>query len=209
MTLRDSGRRPHCRIMDSIIVPIPHPANCAFRLFSCGRRRYSSLAGWINWPFEKWRFRTTLLSISFYVYPRNVGLASRISMTNKFVFSGFALAVFVFSCQLALASPGCSQFRGLATDSTKGPGGERVGAKFNKGDRLIVKVHEGREKFGVNLQQYSSPDGPIRDLTDDASEDFAYTVPANTDDFIYLNFGGPFRGMIVIWGCTPAPIDGH
>jgi hypothetical protein len=127
-------------------------------------------------------------------------------MTKHFAFLGFAMSVLVLSDQSALASAGCSEFRGLATDSTKGEGGHRVGAGFNKGDRLSIAIHQdpSHESFAANLLQYSSPDGPILALTEDSGGSFAYVVPANTADFIYLNFGGLNRGMSVTWGCTPA-----
>lgn len=33
---------------------------------------------------------------------------------------------------------------------------------------------------------------------------FTYTVPANTGDFIYLNFDSVNKGMIVTWCCATA-----
>lgn len=108
------------------------------------------------------------------------------------------------SCS-AFASPGCSRFGGIAGYQTKGEGGERAGHGFSKGDTLSVTIHQaaGQMKQTVNLLQYASPDGPFRALTDDTSESFTYTVPAPTDDFIYLNLSSPLPGVIVIWGCTP------
>jgi hypothetical protein len=106
----------------------------------------------------------------------------------------------------ARASAGCSEFHGLADDQTKGEGGSRVGHGFSKGDTLTVTIQEDphQVRYTANLLQYTSPDGPSHALVEDTHDGFTYTVPANTGDFIYLNFGGPWPGMIVIWGCKAA-----
>jgi hypothetical protein len=106
----------------------------------------------------------------------------------------------------ALASAGCSAFYGRADDQTRGEGGNRVGAGFSKGDTLVITIHNAPGMMGqsVNLLQYTSPDGPFHTLVQDTSDDFTYTVPASTSDFIYLNFGGVNKGTIVTWCCTPA-----
>jgi hypothetical protein len=115
------------------------------------------------------------------------------------------LATILAASRPATASPGCSAFRGAVNDQTKGEGGDRVGHGFSKGDTLTVTIHQGpgQMKKSVNLLEYSSPDGPFRALTEDTYESFVYTVPTNTGDFIYLNFGGTLLGMTVTWGCTP------
>jgi hypothetical protein len=107
----------------------------------------------------------------------------------------------------ALASEGCGAFNGRADDQTKGEGGNRVGAGFSKGDIITATIYQdpGQKRMTVNLLEYASPNGPFRALVKDTSDSFTYTVPANTGDFIYLNFGGPLPGMIVTWSCTPAP----
>jgi len=106
----------------------------------------------------------------------------------------------------ALASAGCSAFYGRADDQTKGEGGNRVGAGFSKGDMLVITIHNAPGMMGqsVNLLQYTSPDGPSHALVQDTSDSFAYTVPASTNDFIYLNLGSVNKGTIVTWCCTPA-----
>ncbi len=106
----------------------------------------------------------------------------------------------------ALASTGCNAFQGRVDDQTKSEGGKRVGHGFSQGDTLTITIHQSPDqmKETVNLMEYASPDGPFRALTKDISESFAYTVPASTGDFIYLNFGGVLPGMIVTWRCTPA-----
>jgi len=106
----------------------------------------------------------------------------------------------------ALAAEGCHEFQGRVDDQTKGEGGSRTGAGFSKGDRLMVTVYEppGSGKEGINLLEYASPDGPFHELTEDVSDSFTYTVPKNTNDFIYLNFSGAMRGMVVSWSCAPA-----
>lgn len=116
-----------------------------------------------------------------------------------------ALATVLTASWPALASPGCSTFGGIAGYQTKGEGGDRAGHGFSKGDTLAVTIHQvpGQMKQTANLSQYASPDGPFRALTDDTSENFTYTVPARTNDFIYLNFGSALPGVIVTWGCTP------
>jgi hypothetical protein len=108
-----------------------------------------------------------------------------------------------------LASEGCSAFYGRADDQTKGEGGNRVGAGFSKGDTLAVTISNapGMMKQSANLLQYTSPDGPSHALIEDTSDSFSYTVPANTTDFIYLNFGGVNKGTIVTWCCAPATND--
>ncbi len=80
-----------------------------------------------------------------------------------------------------------------------------MGAGFNKGDALTVTIHEdpSQMKATVNLLQYALPDGPFHALVKDTSDSFTYMVPENTSDFIYLNFGGLFKGMIVTWSCVP------
>ncbi len=107
----------------------------------------------------------------------------------------------------ALASEGCSAFRGMATDSTKGPSGNRVGAGFSKGDTLVITRSDapGMLKPSINLLEYGSPSGPSRAITEATSDSFTYTVPANTRDFIYLNLGSVNKDMIVTWTCAPAP----
>ena len=116
------------------------------------------------------------------------------------------LATMFAASQPAIASEGCSAFRGSVNDQTKGEGGNRVGAGFSKGDALKVTIHQAPDqmKETVNLLEYASPDGPFRALTTDTSESFVYTVPANTSESIYLNFSGALPGMTVTWGCTPA-----
>jgi hypothetical protein len=111
----------------------------------------------------------------------------------------------------AHASSGCSEFRGSVDDQTKGEGGSRVGEGFGKGDTLTVTIDQapGHARVAVNLLEYASPDGPFRALVEDRSDSFTYRVPAPTRDFIYLNFSGPWPGMIVTWGCTPATIGGQ
>lgn len=115
------------------------------------------------------------------------------------------LATILAASRPAIASTGCSAFRGAVDDQTRGEGGHRVGHKFSKGDTLTVTIHQApsQTKEDVNLLEYASPDGPFRALTEDTSESFSYSVPANTGDFIYLNFSGALPGMIVTWGCTP------
>jgi hypothetical protein len=121
-------------------------------------------------------------------------------------FGAFAAASIVSGP--AHASTGCSEFRGRVDDQTKGEGGSRVGEGFSKGDTLTVTVHEapGKKPMMVNLLRYASPNGPFTALVEDTSEDFTYTVPASTGDFIYLNFSGPWPGVIVTWGCRPAKV---
>ena len=127
-------------------------------------------------------------------------------MSGKHFAVGLAAlaAALIASCP-ALASVGCSNFYGMVNDRTKGEGGKRVGHGFSKGDTLTVTIHQAPDqmKETANLLQYASPDGPFRALTEDTSERFTYTVPASTSDFIYLNFGGVLRGVVVTWGCTP------
>ena len=103
------------------------------------------------------------------------------------------------------ASVGCSDFRGRVDDQTKGPGGNRVGDGFSKGDTLAVTIHQAanQRKITANLLEYASPEGPFRALTRDESESFIYKVPANTRDFIYLNIGIVLPEMFVAWSCTP------
>lgn len=128
-------------------------------------------------------------------------------MTQKHLAVGLTALATVLTASLpALASPGCSTFGGIADYQIKGEGGERAGHGFSKGDTLAVTIHQapGQMKQTANLLQYTSPDGPFRALTDDSSESFTYTVPARTDDFIYLNLGSPLPGVIVTWGCTPS-----
>ena len=103
---------------------------------------------------------------------------------------------------------GCSEFRGYADDQTKGPGGNRAAAGFNAGDMLAVTIYQppGQTRQTVGLLQYTSPDeGPKREVVEETSDSFTYTVPENTNDIIYLNFGRALWGMTVMWGCTPAP----
>jgi hypothetical protein len=109
------------------------------------------------------------------------------------------LAISLIASCPAFASAGCSAFYGRADDQTKGEGGSRTGAGFSKGDTLKVTVYEdpGQTKTTANLLEYASPDGPFRALVKDTPDSFTYTVPESTGDTIYLNFGGPFRGMIV------------
>ena len=110
----------------------------------------------------------------------------------------------------ALASAGCRAFQGGVDDQTRGEGVSRVGAGFSKGDTLTVTIRQAPERIKGQIKQtaglleYASPDGPFRALTEETSESFVYTVPANTTDFIYLNFGGVLPGTIVTWNCTPA-----
>lgn len=129
------------------------------------------------------------------------------------------LKVVVFLCVLAtpliasagaIASAGCSAFRGSEDDQTKGEGGSRVGAGFSKGDMLTVTIFEapGQMRETVGLLEYASPQGPFRALVKETSDSFTYTVPARTRDFIYLNMGGPWPGMVVTWSCTSATSGG-
>lgn len=105
-----------------------------------------------------------------------------------------------------LAKDGCPAFHGMATGATKGEGGNRVGAGFNKGDTLAIEIYNapGAAKASADILQYSSPDGPFRAITEWVSDSFTYTVPRKTGDFIYLNFSAVNQGMIVSWCCTPA-----
>ena len=118
----------------------------------------------------------------------------------------YILAISLIASRPAFASTGCGAFYGTADDQTKGEGGSRTGTGFSKGDTLKVTISEdpGQMKTTANLLQYASPDGPFRALVKDTPDSFTYTVPENTSDTIYLNFGGPFRGMIVKWNCVPA-----
>lgn len=104
----------------------------------------------------------------------------------------------------AISPTGCRAFRGAVDHQTKGEGGNRVGHGFSKGDTLTITIHQAPDqmKEGANLLEYASPDGPFRAVTEDTSESFTYTVPANTGDFIYLNFSGALPGMTVTWDCT-------
>jgi len=94
----------------------------------------------------------------------------------------------------------------MVNDQTKGPGGSRVGAGFNKGDTLTVAIYDRPDlkKVTVNLLQYTSPDGPFHVIVKDTSDNFTYTVPENTRDFIYINFSGAYPGMTVTWSCASA-----
>ena len=122
------------------------------------------------------------------------------------LFAVFVLATTTIVSWPALASEGCSAFRGGVDHQTKGQGGDRVGHGFDKGDTLTITIHQSQDqlKVGVNLLEYASPNGPFRALTEDNPTSFAYTVPAKTGDYIYLNFGGALPGMTVTWSCTPA-----
>lgn len=131
------------------------------------------------------------------------------------VFAGYRIALGILAILSAVSSPalasaGCSAFRGGVDNQTRGEGGNRVGAGFSKGDRLAVTIRQApgqfkdRMKQTAGLLEYALPDGPFRGLTEDKSESFAYTVPANTGDFIYLNLGGVLPSTIVTWNCTPA-----
>ena len=106
----------------------------------------------------------------------------------------------------AFASAGCDAFHGLATDTTRGPGGRRVGAGFKRGDVLAVTISNapGMMKVYVNLLQYASPDGPSQAITQDSPDNFTYTVPADTDDYIYLNLGMVNKGAVISWSCKSA-----
>ena len=119
---------------------------------------------------------------------------------------GVAACVLVAIPCSAFASDGCSEFRGGVNDQTKGEGGSRSGHRFSKGDILKVEIHQdpSRMKIGVNILEYAKPEGPFLAVTQDATESFTYTVPANTTDFLYLNFSGKYPGMIVTWGCAPS-----
>jgi hypothetical protein len=116
-----------------------------------------------------------------------------------------ALAIAAMASSPAFASAGCSEFRGVFDDETKGPGGSRTGAGFNAGDTLTVTIHQaqGQMKSTVSLLQYASPDGPYKVVVEETSDSFTYTVPKPTSDFIYLNYGGARRGVVVTWACTP------
>ena len=123
---------------------------------------------------------------------------------------GDAVAILSAVSPPPLASAGCRVFQGGVDDQTRGEGGSRVGAGFNKGDKLTVTIRQAPEKIKGQMKQtadlleYASPDGPFRGLTEDKSESFAYTVLANTGDFITLNLGGILPGAIVTWNCAPA-----
>jgi len=126
--------------------------------------------------------------------------------SSSTLFAVFVLASMTIVSWPALASEGCSAFRGSADHQTKGQGGERVGHGFDRGDTLTITIHrsEGQLKVGANLLEYASPNGPFRALTEDSPTSFTYTVPARTSDYIYLNFGSALPGMTVTWSCTPA-----
>jgi hypothetical protein len=70
----------------------------------------------------------------------------------------------------------------------------------------VVDMHHapGMTTHTANLLQYSSPNGPFHTLVGDSSDGFTYTVPVDTPDFIYLNFGSINKGMVVTWCCTAA-----
>jgi hypothetical protein len=129
-----------------------------------------------------------------------------LSRDTKFKVMAFGLLATLMTASPVLAAEGCSAFSGRVDDQTKGEGGNRVGAGFSKGDTLAVTIDNARgtRKQSANLLQYSSPDGPSHALVEDTSDSFTYTVPTNTTDFIYLNFGGVNKGAIVTWCCTPA-----
>ena len=105
-----------------------------------------------------------------------------------------------------LASPGCSTFRGEVTEQTKGEGGNRVGAGFSKDDKLKVTIRQmpSQMALSANLMKYSDPSGPFQAVTEDVSASFSYIVPANTKDFIYLNFSGVLPGQVITWECESA-----
>ena len=123
-----------------------------------------------------------------------------LSRDTKFKVMAFGVLATVFSAASpVLASAGCRAFYGRVDDQTKGEGGNRVGAGFSKGDTLAVTISDapGMRKQSANLLQYASPDGPSRAVVEDTSDSFSYTVPANTTDYIYLNFSGVNKGTIV------------
>ena len=134
---------------------------------------------------------------------------------RRWVYSGLAAAIVLGAAGAAtilrwnrpeLSNEGCRAFHGMATNATKGEGGHRVGAGFNKGDTLVIDINHapGATTASADLLQYASPDGPTAALTKWTSESFIYTVPASTRDFIYLNFSSVEPGMAVSWCCAPA-----
>jgi hypothetical protein len=68
-----------------------------------------------------------------------------------------------------------------------------------------VTIHQapGQIKSTVSLLQFKSSDGPLNEVVEETSDSFTYTVPKPTSDFIYLNYGGARRGVVVTWACTP------
>jgi hypothetical protein len=131
-------------------------------------------------------------------------MRSRLSIVGT-IFSLIAMGLLVTiltASRPAIPSAGCRAFRGAVDHHTKGEGGNRVGHGFSKGDTLTVTIHQApsQAKEDVNLLEYVSPGGPFRAITEDTSESFTYTVPANTGDFIYLNLSGARQGMTVAWG---------
>jgi hypothetical protein len=127
---------------------------------------------------------------------------------------GTFVTLFVLAAPLAIswpafASAGCRAFNGQATDTTKGPGGQRAGAGFDKGDMLAVTISSapGMMKESVDLLQYSSPDGPFQAVTPWAADSFTYMVRADTGNYIYLNLGSVNKGVIVTWSCKSTRTD--
>ena len=121
----------------------------------------------------------------------------------------FALCALMMAVVLStpgLASPGCSAFRGGVNDQTKGEGGNRAGGGFKKDDKLIVTIQQTSDQLELtaNLLQYASPSGPFQAVTEETSISFSYIVPANTKDFIYLNFSGVLPGQVITWECESA-----